>query len=321
MSEASARDPACAAPAEPASAPWEDPPRGRAQATSLVLAVNGFEGPLDWLLEMARAKKIDLARLSIVALVDAFVGAMQRAFGQAPARAVADLSRWAAWTVTAAQLTELRSRLLLPPPAPQAGAAQGEAEALRQRLIRREQVAASADWLERRPQLGVEVFARGRPERFQAPRAAASTDGQSGEAGNDDGPSDAKVQAPGLEDDLPVPGGDLTDLLRACLAALRLPPGTAATQSRRLPFWTTGEAAARIARLLNALPDGAEMAVFLPEIAEGGPGRALRCRAAVAATLVDGLELACNGAVGLDQDALWQPITIHRCAPDAEDAA
>ena len=321
MSEALLKQPIGVAHAEPASMPWENLPRGRAQATSPVLVVDGFEGPLDRLLELARAKTIDLARLSILALVEAFGDAMERAFGQTPGRTAADLSRWAAWTVMAAQLTELRSRLLLPVGAPQARAAQEEAEALRQQLIRREQGAAAADWLERRPQLGIEVFARGRPERFHAPRAAAATDGQNGEAGDDDGPSDAEGQAPGLEDDHPVPGGDLTDLLRACLVALRLPPGTAACQPRRLPLWTTGEAAARIARLLDGLPDGAEMAAFLPEIAADAPSRALRCRVAIAATLVAGLELARNGAVGLDQDAPWQPITIYRCAADPEDAA
>ena len=140
------------------SVPWEDPPRGRAQATSPVLVVDGSEGPLDWLLKMARAKTINLARLSIVALVDAFVDAMDKALWQAPHPSVADLSHWAALTVMAAQLIELRSRLLLlPADSPQARTAQGEAEALRRQLIRREEVAAAATWLERRPQLGAEV--------------------------------------------------------------------------------------------------------------------------------------------------------------------
>jgi hypothetical protein len=46
---------------------WEDPPRASSPEAAPVLAVDGFEGPLDWLLEMAQAQKIDLARLSIVA--------------------------------------------------------------------------------------------------------------------------------------------------------------------------------------------------------------------------------------------------------------
>ena len=42
---------------------------------SPMLAVDGFEGPLDWLLELARARKVDLTRLSILALVEAFTAA------------------------------------------------------------------------------------------------------------------------------------------------------------------------------------------------------------------------------------------------------
>ncbi len=52
--------------------------------------------------------------------------------------------------------------------------------------------------------------------------------------------------------------------------------------------------------------------VFLPKIAEAGPGRALHCRAAVAATFVAGLELARDGTFALDQDAPWQPIQVYR---------
>ena len=63
----------------------------------------------------------------------------------------------------AANLTLLRSRLLLPPDAPEAKAAQDEAEALRRQLTERAHVVATADWLERRPQLGRDVFRRGSP--------------------------------------------------------------------------------------------------------------------------------------------------------------
>ena len=283
------------------SVPWEDPPRGRAQATSPVLVVDGFEGPLDWLLEMARAKTINLARLSIVALVDAFGDAMDKALWQAPHPSVADLSHWAAWTVMAAQLIELRSRLLLPADSPQARTAQGEAEALRRQLIRREEVAAAATWLERQPQLGAEVFTRGRPETFSAGHASVTTERQGGDDDSEQPWTRLKDTSQPLED-LPVPGGDLTDLLRACLVALQRPPTISNYQPRRLPFWRIGEATARIGQLLDGLPDGAEMGAFLPRIADHGPSRALRCRAAVAATFVAGLELTRNGAVTLDQD-------------------
>jgi len=62
-----------------AIAAWEDPPRVPRPDAAPVLAIDGFAAPLDWLLEMVRAQKIDLARLSIAALIEAFVGAMTAA--------------------------------------------------------------------------------------------------------------------------------------------------------------------------------------------------------------------------------------------------
>ena len=59
---------------------WEQPPRRRPGPNAPpVLAVDGFEGPLDWLLDLARTRRIDLARLSIVALVEAFEEALTAA--------------------------------------------------------------------------------------------------------------------------------------------------------------------------------------------------------------------------------------------------
>jgi hypothetical protein len=61
---------------------WEDPPRAAPTELAPVLSMNGFAGPLDWLLEMAQARKIDLARLSIVALIEAFATAMEAALAR-----------------------------------------------------------------------------------------------------------------------------------------------------------------------------------------------------------------------------------------------
>jgi len=191
--------------------------------------------------------------------------------------------------VMAAHLTELRSRLLLPADAPQARTAQAEAEALRQQWVRRAGMAAAADWLERRPQLGFEVFARGRPEAARAGQAAETA--------------------------------DLTDLLRACLVALRLPRHAETYQPRRLPFWGIRDAAAQITRLLGGLPDGGDLGAFLPAIAEASASRALHCRAAVAATFVAGLELTRGGAVTLEQDTSWQPIQVRRRDDNPKDSA
>jgi len=158
------------------------------------------EGPLDWLVEMARTRKLDLARLSILALVEAFAAAMTAALDrQAQGRPAPDLARCADWLTLAADLVRLRSDLLLPSDAPAARAAQAEAEALRRALAGRAEAAAAADWLDRRPQLGRVVFARGRPE--------AGVPGPAQRAGEGTGPAAAVA-------------GDLTALLRACLVPL-----------------------------------------------------------------------------------------------------
>jgi len=276
-----------------------------------MLAVDGFEGPLDWLLELARAGKVDLTRLSILALVEAFADALETALTRTLDAPASDLAQWATWTVMAAHLAELRSRLLLPADAPEALTAQAEAEALRRQWVRRAEIAGAADWLDRRPQLGRDVFARGRPESRRLGRPVDDAD-LLGEDGADS-PAAAAEAASGAEDVPPVAGGDLTDLLRACLVALRLPPHAEAYQPRRLPFWGVGDAAAQIRRLLDGMPGGGTLGAFLPKIAEAELGRRnLHCRAAVAAAFVAGLELTRDGALAMDQDAPWHPIQVHR---------
>ena len=294
----------------PPSFAWNAPPRRGSVPGSPILAVDGFEGPLDWLLALARARKVDLARLSILALVEAFAGALEAALSRAPDAPAPDLAQWAGWTVMAAQLAELRSRLLLPADAPEARTAQAEAEALRRQWLRRAEMAAAADWLERQPQLGREVFARGRPEAGWTGPAAGLAGWQAAGTIVDGISEDAHASAGSADDTPPVNGGDLTDLLRACLVALRLPPHAEAYQPRRLPFWGVGDAAGRITRLLQEHSEGKELEVFLPKVAETGSGRALQCRAALAATFVAGLELARGGALTLDQDAPWLPVRL-----------
>ena len=98
------------------------------------LSVAGFDGPLDRLLDGARAQKLDLASLSIAALIEAFDAALQAALADP---AGVRLEHWAVWTVTAATLTELWSRLKLPADSPEARAAATEAEALREQIASR----------------------------------------------------------------------------------------------------------------------------------------------------------------------------------------
>ena len=256
---------------------WEDAPRGASAEAAPVLSVDGFAGPLDWLLEMAQARKIDLARLSIAALIEAFATALEAALARRVRGRAAELGSWGAWLVMAASLAFLRSRLLLLSDSPEAKAAEDEAEALRHRLVSRAQVRAAADWLERRPQLGRDVFGCG-------------TGGRRDDRGR---------------------VGDITELLRACLIALRVPEQADADRPRPPPLWQVSDAIARLRQLLGALPDGSPLTAFLPNIGSAETARALRCRVAVSSTLVAGLELARTGALALDQDAPWTPIRVN----------
>jgi hypothetical protein len=102
--------------------------------------------------------KIDLSAISLAALVDQLVAALRQAPAKMP------LGQKGDWVVMAAWLVQLRARLLLPADAPAGQEAQVEADQLRGRLVALEDMQALAGWLERRPQLGHDVFVRGRPE-------------------------------------------------------------------------------------------------------------------------------------------------------------
>ncbi len=98
-------------PADSQDDAWDDPPRATPGAASMpVLSVEGFEGPLDWLLERVRAGKIDLARLSILALIEAFIGAMDIAFRHRDGTRAVALARWGDWLVMAATAQPRRVR-------------------------------------------------------------------------------------------------------------------------------------------------------------------------------------------------------------------
>ncbi len=125
---------------------------------ALVIDVEGFEGPLDLLLSLARQQKVDLAKISILALADQYL-----TFVEAARKLRLELA--ADYLVMAAWLAYLKSRLLLPEQhEPDGRSAEDLATALAQRLRRLEAIRQVAEQLLGRPQLGREVFARGLPE-------------------------------------------------------------------------------------------------------------------------------------------------------------
>src|SRR4030088_2210057 len=125
---------------------------------SLVVDVEGYEGPLDLLLALARQQKVDLAKISILALADQYL-----VFIDAARKIRLELA--ADYLVRAAGLASLKSRLLLPePPTAEGPSAEEMATALANRLRRLEAIREAANRLMNRPQLQRDIFPRGNPE-------------------------------------------------------------------------------------------------------------------------------------------------------------
>jgi len=120
------------------------------------LVLDGFSGPLALLLDMARTRQIDLAQLPMADLVDQLATALQEA---GPS-----LGEKGNWLVMACWLLLLRSRVLLAADAPAQQEVEETTDELRARLLDLRAAQVLASWLERRRQLGRDVFARGRPE-------------------------------------------------------------------------------------------------------------------------------------------------------------
>jgi segregation and condensation protein A len=142
-------------------------PAAQADAERFVVDLDGFEGPLDLLLTLARSQKVDLTRISILALAEQYLAYV------AAAR-VKRLELAADYLVMAAWLAYLKSRLLLPlPPDADEPSAEELAADLADRLARLESIRRLATALGIRDRLGRDVFARGLPEEIGLPAKPA----------------------------------------------------------------------------------------------------------------------------------------------------
>ena len=122
---------------------------------AFVVDVEGFEGPLDLLLMLARQQKVDISKISILALADQYLIFIEQA-RQLRLELAADYLVMAAW------LAYLKSRMLLPDEhAPEGQSAEDMANALALRLKRLEAIREVAEKLFARPQLDRDVFGRG----------------------------------------------------------------------------------------------------------------------------------------------------------------
>jgi segregation and condensation protein A len=138
---------------------WTDADESRGVSEpALVVDVDGFEGPLDLLLHLARNQKVDLARISVLALVEQYI-----AFVESARRLRLELA--ADYLVMAAWLAFLKSKLLIPKqPGDEGESGEELAAVLQFRLKRLEAMRDAAARLVNRNRLGRDVFARGMPE-------------------------------------------------------------------------------------------------------------------------------------------------------------
>jgi segregation and condensation protein A len=202
----------------------------------LALSLEGFEGPLDLLLDLARAQKIDLARISILALVEQYLAIIEGA-------RLIRLELAADWLVMAAWLAWLKSRLLLPPEDEAAQEGEDAAAVLAARLAELEVMRAAAAWLGARAQLGYEIFPRGSPEnRIVADRSRLVA--------------------------------DLPSLLRAYVEGQRRAASLITYQPRQLSFWTVQDALSRLEAIMGTLPEWSTLEAFLPAHLAGDARRA-----------------------------------------------
>jgi segregation and condensation protein A len=138
---------------------WAENDDSRASGEpALVVDVAGFEGPLDLLLHLARTQKVDLARISIVALVEQYLKFIEQV-RQMRLEIAADYLVMAAW------LAYLKSKLLIPKQQEAEGQSGEEMAAVLQfRLKRLEAMREAANRLINRNLLGRDIFQRGMPE-------------------------------------------------------------------------------------------------------------------------------------------------------------
>ena len=254
---------------------WDRPPRIPAMP---VLHLEGFEGPMDLLLDLAERQRIDLGRISVVVLVEQFVAESVRVAPYVP------IERRAEWLVLAARLVLLRSRLLFPASAAVAAEAAREAEQEVARLAELRLMRAAAAWLGERPQLGREVFTR--PPREPDPRAASYMALMEACLAVLGGPGEQPAEAP---------------VYRPVLARVV----------------RVEDVIARMRALVAAMTEARPLAAFLPRLDDEAIGEPTIARSAVAATLVAALELCRDSVVGLQQVEAFGPITVSRRVAEA----
>lgn len=216
---------------------------------ALIVDVDGYEGPLDLLLTMARTQKVDLLRIRVQDLADQYLAFVEKA------RALR-IELAADYLVMAAWLAFLKSRLLLPPdPEADGPSAEEMADHLAFQLERLAAMRHAAAQLMGRDRLGQSRFARGAPDAVIRSRR---TEWQAG----------------------------LIDLMRA-YARLKTRDEFRPFAFDRQGVWTMEQALDRMRALIGFAGDWTDLAVFLPDGWSADPQRRRSATAATFAAALE----------------------------------
>lgn len=248
-----------------------------AEGEAFVVDLEGFEGPLDVLLALARTHKVDIAKISILALVDQYLEFIREA-QKLKLELAADYLVMAAW------LAFLKSRLLLPRDKEDPDTTSAEEMALRLqfRLARLDAMRNVIAQLMTRKRLGRDVFARGLPETVKTTRDTTYT-------------------------------AEIYDLLKAYADQRRRTVRVVhVVKARRV--WSIKEARVRLEKLIGASTgEWAQLDLFIEQYLPKGEEE----RTAIASSFGATLEMAREGLLEIRQDEPFAPIYMRRREPGA----
>ena len=246
------------------------------EGESLVLDIDGYEGPLHLLLELARTQKVDLARLSILELAEQYIAFIKSA-QDLRIELAADYLVMAAW------LAYLKSKLIIPK---EGGEVEPEVEEIAAhlafRLERLEAMRRAVDGLMRLPKTGDAVFVRGQPEGLRSRTS-------------------------------PIFEAEMFDLLKA-YGTSRSRAAIRNHKLVKPRVMSLDDARTRLRRALSAtgidLSDWVELDGLLPDGADIG-AKGVPQASVKASSLLAGLELAKEGEIELRQLKAFAPIFLR----------
>lgn len=261
---------------------WEAAEDAIGTQQALVVSLEGFEGPLDVLLALARTQKVDLAKISVLALADQYLVFVAQAL-KLRLELAADYLVMAAW------LAYLKSKLLLPREVGTEDQPTGDELAARLafRLKRLEAMRNAAAGLMTRKRLGRDIFARGMPEGVRTIRVRQYT-------------------------------AVIYDLLKAYAEQRRRTTKRVHVIPRRT-VWSIKEARQRLEALVGQLTsEAAGQWLQLDKYLEQYLANPEVARTAVASSFGAALEMAREGLVEISQAEPFAPIYMRKREAGAE---